>query len=180
MATTLHSLRHGFGGGRSSRPSLEFLEDRTLLSSTWIVSNINDSGLGSLRTEIKDAGSGDTIAFASGVSGTITLANGTLNINKNLDIEGPGAGVLTIGSGGNSGGVFNVDPDLTATIAGLTIAGGDFDGGHGGGILNDGTLTVSDCTISGNSADVGGAISNDGASDTVFTILPKAKSIKPS
>ena len=87
--------RHTPGGRRSSRPRLEVLEDRTLLS-TDIVTNTNDSGAGSLRATISSASPGDTIAFASGVTGTITLTSGELDINENLDIEGPGAGILTI------------------------------------------------------------------------------------
>src|SRR5262249_22546462 len=39
--------------------------------------------------------------------------------------------------------------------------------GEGGGILNDGTMTVSGSTISGNSADLGGGIYSDGFPTTV-------------
>jgi hypothetical protein len=84
---------------RSSRPVLEFLEDRTLLA-TDTVSSTADSGSGSLRALIASASAGDTIDFASTVTGMITLSSGDLNITKNLDIEGPGAGILTISGGG--------------------------------------------------------------------------------
>ena len=46
---------------------------------------------------------------------------------------------------------------MTATIAGLTIADGKSDS-NGGGIDNAGTLTVTNCTLSGNSAPQGGGI----------------------
>jgi predicted outer membrane repeat protein len=51
--------------------------------------------------------------------------------------------------------VFDVELGVTATITGLTIADGNYSAG--GGIVNAGTLTVSNCTVSGNSAtDIGG------------------------
>ncbi|CAN5507034.1 hypothetical protein BH18VER1_BH18VER1_14230 [soil metagenome] len=56
----------------------------------------------------------------------------------------------------------------TATIAGLTIANGHNPGSDGGGIYNTGTLTLANCTLSGNSvsssvaAGYGGGVSNRG------------------
>jgi len=70
-------------GRWSSRPRLEVLEDQTLLN-TDIVTNTNDHGPGSLRATISSASPGDTIAFASGVTGTITLTNEeTARMNRN-------------------------------------------------------------------------------------------------
>jgi len=151
--------RPTLGGRRASRPRLEVLEDRTLLSID-VVSNINDSGMGSLRDTILNASPGDTIAFASGATGTINLISNYLLISENLDIEGPGTDSLTI-SGNDANEVFNVSSGVTATIAGLTIADGISIGG--GGIYNGGTLTVTNSTLSGNSAVFdGGGIYNDG------------------
>ena len=44
--------------------------------------------------------------------------------------------------------VFVVAPNVVASIAGLTITGGDFI--RGGGLFNAGNLTLSDCTVTGN------------------------------
>src|SRR5215470_11877722 len=83
---SLASQRHRF------RPRLEGLEGRTVLS-TMTVLNALDKGAGSLRDTITNAKSGDTIVFDPGLGGqTITLTSDQLEINKNLDIEGPGAG----------------------------------------------------------------------------------------
>src|SRR5689334_12815871 len=69
-------------------------------AATLTVTNTNDNGAGSLRDAINAAAyEGDTINFAPGVSGTITLTGGQLTITKNLTINGPGANVLTISGG---------------------------------------------------------------------------------
>jgi hypothetical protein len=129
-----------------------------------VVTNNADSGAGSLRQAILDACDGSTITFANSAASPITLA-GELAIDKNLTIQGPGANALTI-SGNHAVRVFNigsVNPVVKVTLSGLTIAEGRGNG-EGGGIFDNslGTLTVSDCTISGNSASdgYGGGILN--------------------
>ncbi len=53
------------------------------------------------------------------------------------------------------------------TISGLTITGGSAE--EGSGINNSGTLSVANCTISGNSANsTGGGIADSGAASTSF------------
>jgi hypothetical protein len=172
-----------FGRRRSARPRLELLEERTLLS-TWTVTDNSDSPTDtrSLRYAIANAPSGDTINFAATVTSPIVLTHGALTITRNLDIEGPGPQSLTI-DGNNRSSVFETSSSVTATIAGLTIEDGKardgagidigFDAtltvkncniannsatGPGGGIRNDGTLTLIDSTVSGNSAGSGGGI----------------------
>jgi hypothetical protein len=115
-----------------------------LEAATIIVTNTNDSGPGSLRQALAVAHDGDRITFA--VSGTITLTSGGLVVAKNVTISGPGANQLSID--GNPGTVvFSVDTSATiATISGLTIRNGVH------GIVTFGTLTVSNCVVSGNSA----------------------------
>lgn len=128
-------------------------------ATTWTVTNLNDSGPGSLRQAIADAASGDTITFAAGLTGTITLTSGQLTIDRDLTIQGPGANALTV-SGNNAGRVFQVNAG-TVSISGLTIANGHVTGGAGGAIGNSGTLTLSNSTLSGNQADHGGGIRNN-------------------
>ena len=113
-------------------------------AATITVTNTNDSGPGSLRQALAVAHDGDRITFA--VSGAITLTSGELEVVKNVTISGPGANQLSID--GNPGTVvFCVDtPATIATISGLTIRNGVH------GIVTFGTLTVSNCVVSGNSA----------------------------
>ena len=88
---------------------------------TLTVTNLNDTGAGSLRQAIADASPGDTIDFA--VTGTITLTSGQLTINNDLVISGPGSGDLNI-SGNNASRVFNVTGGQV-TISGVTVRDGN-------------------------------------------------------
>src|SRR5262245_14172167 len=77
----------------SFRPRLEALEGRCVPTSTTLkVTSYLDSGAGSLRYEIVQAQSGDTIVISGNKNfpHTITLTSGELDINKNLTIQGPG------------------------------------------------------------------------------------------
>ena len=74
----------------STRLRFEALEDRAV-PATFTVSNLLDSGPGSLRQAILDANASsgaDTVGFSSGVGGTITLTS-QLAITDDLTIRGP-------------------------------------------------------------------------------------------
>jgi hypothetical protein len=125
------------------------------------VTNTADTGAGTLRQALSDAMDGDTIDFS--VTGTITLTSGELVVHTSVMINGPGADQLAV-DGNNASRVFHINPGKTVTISGLTITNGNVGvGGFGGGIYNDhAVLTVSNCTLSGNSAGGGGGIYNNG------------------
>jgi hypothetical protein len=135
-----------------TRLFLHVLEDRSL-PSTFVVTDLADSGPGSLRQAIQsaDAQTGPaTIRFAPTVRGTIGLTSGELDITGTVDIDGPGAGLLAV-SGSKLSRVFEVSTGATVSLSGLTITGGsavDF----GGGILNAGTLTLTGVSVTGNVA----------------------------
>ena len=141
----------------------------TVNAPSLVVDTLADSptpGFTTLRQALANAatlGGSQTITFAPGLSGTITLG-GDLEISSNVSIDGPGAPLLTVSGGGPSSNfsVFIVDSSVTVSISGLTIANG-YTTGDGGGIFNDsGTLTVSSSTIAHNSAEYGGGIWSDG------------------
>jgi hypothetical protein len=111
---------------------------------------------------------------ASTKSWTITLSStlGLFEEDGPEVIQGPGANALTV-SGNHTVEVFFVDGNTAATISGLTVSGGTNDTGfsaiineptEGGGICNNGKLTVSNCVVSGNSDPNvgGGGICNNG------------------
>jgi hypothetical protein len=140
-----------------TRLRLERLEDRCV-PSIDMVTNLSGSASvsGSLPYWVAHAASGDTIQFAAGLSGTITLGN-TLDINKNLTIDGAGHGI-TVNGGGNR--VFQIDSGVVADINALTITGGVSPVLGGAGIANSGSLSLSNSTLTGNAAHDGGGIFN--------------------
>jgi hypothetical protein len=109
----------------------------------------------------------DWIDFSSAVFNTpktITLTGGQLTLaDTGTTIIGPGAGLLSI-SGNNASRVLQINPGVTEALSGLTLTGGRATDGLGGdGLLNYGTTFLAACNISNNSAgDEGGMISENG------------------
>lgn len=129
-------------------------------AATIVVNNTKENGAGSLRQALVSASDGDTID-ATGVSGAITLTTGELLVNKSVTINGPGAGSLSV-DGNAASRVFEITSGHTVAISDLTIRNGNALGTDGGGILNDATLTLTNCTVSGNTARFGGGAFNSG------------------
>jgi len=129
-------------------------------ATTIVVNNTNDDGLGSLRQGLVSASDGDTID-ATGISGVITLATGELVVNTSVVINGAGADLLAV-DGNAASVVFQISVAKTVTISGLTMRNGQ--GNFGGGILNGagGALTITNSTLSGNTAAFGGGAFNSG------------------
>ena len=76
--------------------------------------------------------------------------------NNTLTITAPAAGVEI--SGEKKSRVFAVNSDADVTMTGLTIRDGDAGSNFGGGIYNVGKLLVEFCTLKDNSAGIGGAL----------------------
>jgi hypothetical protein len=137
-------------------PVLEHLEARTLLA-TCHVTRLGDVGAGAgaqgdLRYCINQTNTEpgpDTITFT--VIGTINLTSALPDLESDLTITGPGAGILTIHARQKAR-VFYVDEGANVQISDLTVTGGyktDPDA-KGGGIYNEGNLVLQSCWISGN------------------------------
>jgi hypothetical protein len=107
-----------------------------------------------------DSSGVSTIGFDKNVFAkpqTITLTGNQLefsNTGETETINGPKAGV-TVNAGGLSR-ALQVDANVTASVSGLTMSDGIAPGGDGGGVYNAGSLSMANCTISGNSASYGG------------------------
>lgn len=124
-------------------------EDRT-----FCVTNVTSLAESVLRDAILAAPSGGMLMITN--NGIIALTNGELALNKDLTLVGPGANDLGISGGGRSR-VINVASNATVTISGLAIQDGHSPdgaagqpGANGGGILNQGTLTLNECVITNN------------------------------
>jgi beta-glucanase (GH16 family) len=123
------------------------------------VTNTNASGAGSLSRAVETIGNGGTIRFAPALAGqTITVAAGRPFIvnGKTVTIDASAAPGLSL-SGGGAERVFIVEGGATATLRGLTITNG-WGWDLAGGILNNGTLNLDRCVVTGN---VVGASAND-------------------
>lgn len=132
-----------------------------LQAATITVLNTDNDGVGSLRQAILDTNLtvvDDVIDFDAGVSGTITLLTPLPLITVNLEIIGPGEALLSV-SGNDVPGLrpFTIGLGATVTISRLTIERGN--AGDGGGIFNEGTLTLNQVTVRDNlSVTTGGGI----------------------
>ena len=132
-------------------------------------------------------GTNDTIQFANGLTGIITLNGNGLPIAKNVTISGPGQDLLTLDAAHQSG-IFG-EAGVTAALSGLsminsstsaigtqggivTVTGCTFSNNTGTSVFGGGaisvefacTLNVSGCTFTGNSAPAG----RGGAIDASF------------
>ncbi|MCB0121646.1 MAG: hypothetical protein KDE58_05345, partial [Caldilineaceae bacterium] len=156
----------------------------TILAHSLDVTNLNDSGEGTLRQAILNANafsSDDTITF--GVSGMIAAGAQQYTIENNGKLTIDGGGAITVNRS------FSVKAGANATLAGLNISNSGVynDGGtltvsrstidgaftsaaSGAGIFNNnGILIVRDSTLSNNyAADGGGGIYFNGGSGTII------------
>ena len=170
------------------RPSLERLEDRTVLSTiSLVVTTLADTGVGTLRSAITMADQGAAsksyvIKFSVTLPATIDLLSALPDLSNNISIKGPGASDLTVQRDPNATAlfsVFTVDSGETISLSGITISGGNAGGGNGGGVDNSGTLTVSDSVLTGNTALEGGGLFNAGTvtvTDSTFDGLSGSQS----
>ena len=120
-----------------------------------------------IQPAIDAASPGRVIRVAPGIY------NENVLIDKSLIVKGAGAD-KTIVDGKQAGSVFTIgknSPNVDVTLSGMTITGGtgtpilDPSGGitsSGGGIFNNGTTTLTNCIVSGNTAHRGGGIMNYG------------------
>jgi len=125
-----------------------------------LVTNLKDSGPGSLRAAIEVAPPGSTITFATGLHGTIRISR-YLSLENNLTLRGPGANTLTISAGSTSSDIYV--NSATVAISGLAFKNST-NTKYGFGIIynSSGNLTLSNSIVSGNTGQFGGGITNNG------------------
>jgi hypothetical protein len=140
-------------------PYLSLREAVAIVNSATLPTGLSDQILGQISGTLHSGGA-DTIGFdPTAVTGPIVLSGTQLELSlpggtSEVTIDG-GAGGVTV-DGSNASRVLQVDVPARLTLAHLTVTHGRAPvSGNGGGILNSGTLTVSNSTLSANSA-VGG------------------------
>lgn len=179
------------GTRRSQRPrprtrlTLELLEDRAA-PAVFPVISLADAGPGTLRQALLNANAAagrDTVRFD--VEGTISLQSALPAITDDGDIVALDPSTTTVRRDPGASQPFRIfqvgeasGVRPSVSIAGLTLTGGiargpvDGDDARGGAILNYGSLTVSNCVLSGNRADSnpygkGGALYNQGPGEPI-------------
>jgi len=160
--------------GIHRRLELLRLEER-VVPATFTVTNTNDTGANSLSQAILDANASPAndiidFNFATGTSPyTITLAAALPNIVDastagTLTITGLGASSLTIDGSQGGFSIFSINTGGDLTISGVTVSGANNNVSTvGGAFYNDGNLTITNSTLSSNTATRdGGGIYNGG------------------
>lgn len=151
-----------------------FLLSTNISANTFVVTNTNDSGTGSLREAVNSANSTtrpDSIVFDWTIFGsaqTIALTGGEILITQPLQILGPGESLLKI-SGNSNSRVFFLQNTAIVNLNNLTIANGKAPrtnpnggfGDHAGGIyIFGGQLYLSQVTVTDCRAEQAGGIYN--------------------
>jgi hypothetical protein len=160
------------------RLRLEALEERLAPANLVVTSAADPVTLtaGTLRYAINQAnahaatGISDAITFNTTAMGTglITLKQGVLELKAGAGKTTiAGAGHVTL-DGNQASAVFLIDAGATDALSGLTIQHGK-PSGNGGGINNNGALTLTGCTISDNTVSAGiGAGGGGGAGGGIY------------
>jgi Ca2+-binding RTX toxin-like protein len=157
-------------------------------AATFTVSNLNDSGGGSLRQAILDANAtpgADQVTFQSTLSGQITLGSQLPNLTDPVDISGPGADKLSV-SGNNNSRIFYLYPTVhgtPVTISGLTLTAGKAPmggtaNGRGGAIFSKyAKLTLDRVVISNSSTAPGGSPWGGGVENANGELIVRSSTI---
>ncbi len=148
-----------------------FLVNTISKAISYSVSNVNDNGVGSLRTTIINAQSGDTILFSPALNGLPIYFSSGITIDTNIVIIGNGI-QNTIFDGRDSNQLFSINVLDTVRFSNLTCrhSYSDNNSGHGGAIRSNGNLYISYCLFENNVCNWGGgAVSSIGYPYTIAT-----------
>ncbi|MHA3771809.1 beta strand repeat-containing protein [Verrucomicrobiota bacterium sgz303538] len=148
---------------------IEYLEKR-IAPATFVVTNLNDAGAGSLRQAVLDANTSpgsDTIVFkGDATDGEIRLTTGEINITGSVNVKGPGADKLTINAQDLSR-IFHIDDGTAAvknvTISSLSMVDGNSGIDSGGAIRSLESLTLANSVITGSRASAANSYGYGGA-----------------
>ena len=128
----------------------------------FAVTNGNDSGAGSYRQAVANAGAdpgADVITFNAGLTATLS-SDVSYTGTTDLTIHGNGSTV-----DGNGHQILRAASPTSLTIDGITLRNGTADAGEGGAVYaGSGDIAVTDSTLTDNTAEnTGGTAANGGA-----------------
>lgn len=130
-------------GGAGDDPEIECMEGVCPCNEGGIRAAIGEAGIRAAITE----GLGPYTFDCDGP--TTVIAGREIVIDADVTLDG--GGNLTV-DGNGAHRVFSVTEGVTAELIGVTVANGRETDEHGGGIRNEGTLTLTNSTVSGSSA----------------------------
>lgn len=138
------------GGTTSGTMRLDQVTLQLLPPPTEItVTNLNNSGAGSLRQALDDIAIGGTITFDPSLAGgTLNLTTGPIVPRSSVTIDASAAPGITLDGGGGDR-VLVVDAGLDVTVSYLTLTNG-YGYQLAGGVLNNGTLTLDHAAVTNN------------------------------
>ncbi len=170
--TTLAADQRGIARPQGSAADIGAYEREATTPTTeapsLVVTTLSDITANDGQTSLREAidyanlkAGADTITFANNLAGTIALNAQLPAITGALTIQGPGAKALAVDGGGATR-LLQINSVTSVTINDLTLSGGRFSptDGRGGGILNEGTLSMSQVAVSNNRGIEGGGIAN--------------------
>ncbi len=115
---------------------------------TFVVTNLDNAGKGSLRDGVGYVADGGTITFDPAIAGgTINLTSGPIVLGRDVTIDAGDAPGVSV-DGGRIDRVLVVDAGTTASVANLTMTNG-FGFQLAGCVLNNGSLTLDHVTVTG-------------------------------
>jgi hypothetical protein len=144
---------------------------------------LNDTDC-SLRNALAMAANGQSVSVApiqsNGPGPFVVQQTAYLQINHNISVLGAGARTSKIEQT-TAGGVLRIMPLTNASVSGVTITGGNAQWPDpGGGIVNEGTLTLTDSAVTGNETSqtamapgpaFGGGITSDGTLTIIRSVI---------
>jgi hypothetical protein len=152
----------GACGDEPTMPTLQGARapNANIVAAPFTVTNLNDTGIGSLRWNLQFTTGGETIRFDSTLAGQTIALDSALKIKNTVTIEGPAAKGITITTGGKGRMITAVD-DALVTLRNLTLTGGDVGTHIGGAASSEGSnasFVVENSAVYGNRAASGSAI----------------------
>ena len=119
-----------------------------------VVISAADGGAGSLRDALAVIADGGTITFDPALAGETVALNGQLTVDRSVTIDASTAPGVILTTGGVSR-IMEVTAGSTVTVTDVVIRDG-VDGPQGGGVLNNGSMTLERVVVTNNTVDTAG------------------------
>lgn len=122
-----------------------------------VVTTTLDAVFTSLRGILKASAPGHTITFAPSLAGATLALNGSqIVLTRDVILDGTALTLPVTVNGNQFSRLFRIPEGVTVEMRGINLTHGngrgDDEDGSGGAILNKGSLTLKECTLTGNRA----------------------------